>query len=170
MAVLLCGCGGGMPEAAPTTTTTPATSAKVTTTTTSTPTTTTLATSTTATTRPAVVPGVLANCTAPPPQTLAVEPAEIFIACADAGIGVEDLTWNRWTAEGANGSGVLWENDCTPNCATGVVKDYPAAISLSSVQDSVDGPAFTALVATYRGSTPSGKPVEQFTLELPLHS
>jgi len=177
-AVLLCGCGGGMPEASPTTTTTAPTSTNVTSTTTPTPTTTTQATSTTttqatsttATTRSAGVPGVLADCTSPPPQALAVEPTTIFIACADAGIGVRDLTWNSWSAAGASGSGELWENDCTPDCAAGVVKDYPAAISLSGVQDSVDGPAFTALVATYRGTAPNGKPVEQFRLELPLNS
>jgi hypothetical protein len=170
MTVLLCACGGGSPEASPTTTTKATTPTKVTTTTTSTPTTTTQATSVTTTSHPVALPGVLANCTSPPPQSLAVEPTTIFIACADAGIGVLDLTWSSWTAEGAGGSGELWENDCTPDCAAGVVKDYPAAISLSGVEDSVDGPAFTTLVATYRGTTPNGRPVEQFTLELPLRS
>jgi hypothetical protein len=112
-------------------------------------------------------PGVLADCTSPPPETLQVEPRSITVACADHGIGAQDLTWSSWTSTEANATGEVWWNDCTPDCANGVFKNYPATISLSDVRPSPDGPAFTMLTATYEGAQPNGKPVETFQLELP---
>jgi len=113
-------------------------------------------------------PGVLANCTAPPPQSLQVEPSSITVACADAGIGAKDLVWSSWTATTATAGGEVWENDCTPTCAGGTIKLYPASITLSSVQATRDGPAFTAMTATYSGAEPNGHPTDTFGLETPL--
>jgi hypothetical protein len=112
-------------------------------------------------------PGVLADCAGPPPLSLQVEPPSIIVACADAGIGAQDLVWSTWTSSGASGSGDIWQNDCTPDCANGVVRYYPASITLSDVQPSSDGPAFTVLTATYRGAEPNGNPTDTYRLELP---
>jgi hypothetical protein len=131
-------------------------------------TTTTAANVTTTTARPGG-PGVLADCTAPAAQqSLDVEPSSITVACADAGIGARDLAWSTWGASGATAVGVVWENDCTPSCAAGTIKRYPAAITLSNVQPSRDGPTFTAMTATYSGPEPNDRPIDTFTLELPL--
>ena len=113
-------------------------------------------------------PGVLANCTAPAPQSLAVEPSTIYVACADAGIGARDLVWSSWTASTATAAGDVWENDCTPNCASGTIKLYPASITLSEVQSSRNGPTFTSLTATYSGTEPNGRRTDTFMLEKPL--
>jgi hypothetical protein len=114
-------------------------------------------------------PGVLANCTAPAPQqSLEVEPSSITVACADAGIGAKDLVWSTWGASGASAVGEVWENDCTPSCAAGTIKLYRAAVSLSDVKPSRDGPTFTAMTATYVGAEPNGHPTDTFTLEPPL--
>ena len=128
---------------------------------------TTTANVTTTTARPGG-PGVLADCTSPPPQSLEVEPPSITVACADNGIGAENLTWSDWSATGATAVGDVWENDCTPSCAGGTIKLYPASITLSDVKASNDGPTFTTLTATYRGPEPNGRPTDIFTLELPL--
>jgi hypothetical protein len=97
-----------------------------------------------------------------------VEPASISVACADNGIGAKDLTWQSWSATSAAGSGQVWENDCTPNCAEGTINLYPASISLSDVMSSRDGPTFTMMTATYSGAEPNGHPTDTFMLELPL--
>jgi hypothetical protein len=131
-------------------------------------TTTTAANATTTTARPNS-PGVLANCTAPAAQqSLDVEPSSITVACADNGIGAQDLAWSTWGASGAAAVGDVWENDCTPNCAAGTIKLYRAAITLSDVQPSKDGPTFTAMTATYSGAEPNGRQTDTFTLERPL--
>jgi hypothetical protein len=98
--------------------------------------------------------------------SLQIEPSSIIVACADAGIGARGLTRSTWTSSGASGSGDVWQNDCTPNCANGVVKDYPASITLSDVQPTSDGPAFTVLTATYSGAEPNGNPTDTYRLEL----
>jgi hypothetical protein len=122
---------------------------------------------TTTTARPSG-PGVLAACTSPPPQHLAVEPSSITVACADNGIGAEDLVWHSWTGTTATATGDVWENDCTPSCAGGTIRRYPASITLSDVQASGDGPTFTAMTATYSGAEPNGHPTDTFGLEKPL--
>jgi hypothetical protein len=122
---------------------------------------------TTTTSRPSG-PGVLADCTSPPPQHLEVEPSSITVACADAGIGAQDLVWLSWTDTMATASGDVWENDCTPSCAAGTIKHYPASITLSDVQTSRDGPTFTAMTATYSGPEPNGHPTDTFGLQQPL--
>jgi len=99
-----------------------------------------------------------------------VEPPSIIVACADAGIGVQGLTWSRWTSTAASGSGQVWWNDCTPDCATGTVHHYPASVALSDVQPSPGGAAFSVLTVTYTGAEPDGKPVDTFQLELPQGS
>jgi hypothetical protein len=121
---------------------------------------------TTTTARPSG-PGVLADCTSAPPQHLAVEPWSITVACADNGIGAEDLVWHTWTGSTATAVGEVWENDCTPSCAGGTVTRYPASITLSDVQASGDGPTFTAMTATYSGAEPNGHPTDTFGLEKP---
>ena len=120
------------------------------------------------TTRAPSSPGVLANCTAAPPQHIEVEPAKIVVACADAGIGAQDLVWHSWRATTATATGVVWENNCTPTCASGTIGHYPASITLSDVQPSNDGPTFVRMTATYRGAEPNGHATDTFDLEKPL--
>ena len=111
---------------------------------------------------------MLADCTAATPQHLAVEPRKIVVACADAGIGADDLVWHTWTRTAASAAGEVWENDCMPNCASGTVNHYRASITLTAVEPSRDGPTFTSMIATYRGAGPDGRPTDTFSLEKPL--
>jgi len=105
-----------------------------------------------------VLPGVVANCTTAPPHGLTARPTEIVIACADAGLGVEHLTWSSWTASSATGQGSLWLNLCKPYCADGTFAHYPVKTALSDVKDSSDGPWFGVLTVTFEGTRPESLP------------
>ena len=116
------------------------------------------------------LPGVLSDCTAPPPmgQRVQVAPVSIVLACADNGLGVASLDWTTWTEIAATGTGVVWENDCKPDCAMGTVEYYPASITLSGVQASGPGRlVFSKLTAVYRGRGPAGHATDHFCLPLP---
>lgn len=66
-------------------------------------------------------------------------PSIITLTCADAGIGVQDMTWATWTSSGATGHGLLWLNLCKPDCAAGKFARYPVRVALSDVQASAHG-------------------------------
>lgn len=138
-----------------------------------------------ATTLPNVAPGtsttgagpgatteVAANCDGPAgsPRMLSVDPATIVIACADGGIGLQDLRWTTWGAASATGTGTLWLNLCTPDCAEGTIAHYRADVTLSHVAGTAWGPAFSQASLTYPGAAPtdaSGQVLAQFSLWYP---
>lgn len=119
---------------------------------------------------PPQLPGVIDDCTAAPPQgeQSAVEPRSITLACADDGLGIGDLAWSAWTATGATGTGRVWANDCTPNCAEGKFHYDPAAITLSGVKDTTkDGLLFSRVTVTYQTADPAAPALDNFPLPMP---
>lgn len=112
--------------------------------------------------------GVVSACDAPP-HLLSREPSVIILACADAGIGVQDLTWTSWTASSATGQGVLWENECVPTASCGASKysRYPVAVTLSAVKASAQGPWFSRLTVTWKDGRPPNQTPDTFSLEGP---
>jgi hypothetical protein len=76
------------------------------------------------------------------------------ITCADAGLGVEHLTWSAWAATTAAGQGSLWLNLCQPNCADGKYGHYPVKVTLTDVRNSAQGPWFKDLKIAYEGARP----------------
>lgn len=69
------------------------------------------------------------------------KPTEIDVACADAGITVQGITWSTWNANTARGRGTLVWNTCLPkDCAGGIVQKYKARIVLDRV---ASGPGVT---------------------------
>jgi hypothetical protein len=122
------------------------------------------------TTAPPTLPEVIFDCTAPPPsaQQSKVKPSSIVLACADNGIGVQDLAWSNWTTTTATGTGKVWENTCTPNCAQGTFGYYPATITLSGVVNTPsNGYLFSQLTALYQSTGPNGHTSDHFRLPLP---
>lgn len=117
-------------------------------------------------------PVVEYNCLAAAHTTkVGVEPKSIAISCATAGISAVDLTWVSWQGTAAVAKGFIVANDCTPNCALGTFKHYPADITLNGVVDSTHGPVFTQMVVTYTSTglrrVPTGSLIRQFPLEHP---
>ena len=83
-----------------------------------------------------------------------VAPPTFTIACADAGMGVQDLHWTSWTPKLASGYGTFWENDCTPSCADGHVHYYPSREVLwgsAAVQGHPADRRYTKLTVIFTG-------------------
>ena len=88
----------------------------------------------------------------------AYEPKTLLVVCGVASTNVTNVTWTSWTATGAAGSG-------TVNLAgSGHHASAPAALSLSTVVQTGNGPQFSQLRVTWSGTSPDGHPVDQFHL------
>jgi len=113
--------------------------------------------------------GVVSACDDAPPHSLSRDPSVIILACADAGIGVQDLTWTSWTASSATGQGMLWENECVPTASCGANKfsHYPVAVTLSAVKASAAGPWFSQLKVTWKDGRPPNQTPDTFILQRP---
>lgn len=113
-------------------------------------------------------PGVIADCTSAPPHRLSIRPAAIVLACADNGLGVQQLTWTAWGASTATGQGTFWEHVCTPYCAaSSKYAHFPVSVTLSRVKTSAQGQWFSRLTVTWQGKRPSGTMPDVFPLEAP---
>ena len=110
---------------------------------------------------------VVADCAAAAPYPLSREPVSITLACADAGIGVQDMLWTSWTTTAATGTGLLWEKLCVPDCASGKMGYYPVAVTLSAVRASAKGRWFSELTVSWQGSRPPNQTPDTFTLMPP---
>jgi hypothetical protein len=71
---------------------------------------------------------------------------------------VESVTWTRWDANGAEGTGDMRTRDCQPNCARGLTQTIPATITLTGVRE-CDGRRYFAAAALRidPAKTPSGE-------------
>ena len=61
------------------------------------------------------------------------KPKSITLTCADGGMVVTDITWDNWSAQGAQGSGIYLENNCEPDCASGTYSKTQVAITLTNL-------------------------------------
>jgi hypothetical protein len=111
---------------------------------------------------------VVANCAAAAPYALRKEPLSITLACADAGIGVQDMLWMSWTPTTATGSGLLWEKLCVPDCATGKIGYYPVDVTLFAVRSSAKGRWFSELRVSWQGNRPPNQTPDIFPLMPPV--
>ncbi|QSY52497.1 hypothetical protein J3S04_19195 [Streptomyces griseocarneus] len=90
------------------------------------------------------------------------EPTIITLDCSTAGRVASGIQWDRYTAAGADGSGVVQVSSGAAGAAAG--KSFPARLRLFGPKE-VDGlVAFTALEVTYTGATPKGEHTEVFPI------
>lgn len=88
---------------------------------------------------------VIADC-----QHATQVPRKVLPACGDANEYARVTDWRSWTRHQARGSGTFVVNDCTPTCAAGTFRRYPATFSLHRVRTGADGTRlFTRLGVTY---------------------
>jgi hypothetical protein len=59
-------------------------------------------------------------------------PKTILLTCADGGWLVTEIRWNSWTTNSASGVGVYSENQCDPDCASGVRIESKVKVRLTS--------------------------------------
>ncbi len=90
----------------------------------------------------------------------AIRPATMFFGCCGqvliGGAGVSSrqfrsgkrghIRWTVWTTLGATGTGLLWIDDCTPDCANGTFQSHSVSITATDVRAS----RYTRLVLIYR--------------------
>jgi hypothetical protein len=65
----------------------------------------------------------LSNC-----GKLTYQPSSVVMACGDAGLIAESLTWSRWTNKSAVGSGTGVAKTCVPDCASGGTTSGPIEV------------------------------------------
>jgi len=96
--------------------------------------------------RPTVAP----NCLGKP----TVKPAEVVLACADAGLGVRGIVWVGWGQAVAAGVGTAFANDCTPTCSAGHFHSYRGVLLLSGSQRCGGKIAYKTAAVAVVGSPP----------------
>jgi hypothetical protein len=96
-------------------------------------------------------PSSVPNCLGKP----VVRPAQVILACADAGLGLEKISWLGWGGPVAAGVGTAYANDCTPSCAAGHVHDYRAVLLLSGSQPCDGARAYRTATVAIVGRPPA---------------
>jgi hypothetical protein len=64
---------------------------------------------------------------------------------------MDGITWSSWGGDTAQGNGVLSDNDCTPDCASGHPDTYSAHIVLSDIQTVNGTREYTHYTVTFDG-------------------
>lgn len=82
------------------------------------------------------------------------KPTSIQPFCADAGMPITEIRWQRYGAKSARGSGVAEVNNCKPNCAAGKTRDYAVRVRLTRVRQCGDVPQFTRLRIAFADNRP----------------
>jgi hypothetical protein len=60
-----------------------------------------------------------------------VRPTGFTLTCADGNNYLVHLSWSSWSASSAEGTGADMVNNCTPYCAAGRFRSYPADVTFS---------------------------------------
>jgi hypothetical protein len=67
-------------------------------------------------------------------EILEQRPEQLTKFCADAGVYVYNIKWERWGYNGAEGSGTYSENLCEPSCAEGTRIEEQVDLYLSGIE------------------------------------
>jgi hypothetical protein len=94
------------------------------------------------------------------------------MACADGQLFVYKLKSSKWTANEATGTGVLVWNTCLPtDCASGIVTQYNAKVTLGRVASGPHVTAFSGMTLTFQQfGGPAGADSSTFRLDNPIHT
>lgn len=101
------------------------------------------------------------------------KPSESTPNCADFGQAVFEITWDTWSAEGAEGRGKYSINDCDPDCASGTRHETNVEVSLENLY--TDGERYFLRDFSYRAkkeampghSRTGGWDVADFYIDVP---
>lgn len=93
------------------------------------------------------------------------QPRNLIITCADANMGIENISWKSWNTVEASGEGVFYENNCSPDCATGSLIRQEAEIQLSNIQRDKNGKSvFTEIIVQTREKQQAGGYMDTYSL------
>lgn len=68
----------------------------------------------------------------------------------DGSAAVRGLAWSGWGTPVARGTGLEFDDNCHPDCATGTFFAYPAVVTLSDLKTWSGGRAYSRMVITER--------------------
>ena len=97
------------------------------------------------------------------------KPSVILKFCADAGVGIGQIEWTSWSAEGGRGTGTYEINDCAPTCVEGKRHYSDVEIILSKIKTIDDKKALTFISITTKDGKflpLSQSPNDEWPLEL----
>ncbi len=67
-------------------------------------------------------------------EILEQRPEQLTKFCADAGVYIYDIKWQKWGYNGAEGTGKYSENLCEPSCAEGKRVEEQVELYLSGIE------------------------------------
>lgn len=85
-------------------------------------------------------------------ELLEQRPEQQTTYCADFGVLVYDIKWDKWDASGATGTGIYSTKICEPSCADGTRLDAPVKVFLSDLK--TDGQKYYLMKFRYEGEEP----------------
>jgi hypothetical protein len=94
-----------------------------------------------------------------PGQASQVKPTSYVTFCADGGDIYVKMHWISWSPQLASATSVLGVNNCTPNCASGHIKNYPVLNVLwgsAAVPGHPGELAYTHMTVIFTGAKPGG--------------
>lgn len=96
-----------------------------------------------------------------------VKPKEIVITCADAGVVVTGISWKKWNANKATGTGTLTWNTCLPeSCVAGIVQTYKAKVTLDGLASAPgERDVFSQMTLTFTQGGPASADGAVYTLD-----
>lgn len=84
-----------------------------------------------------------------------VAPASVVLACGDAGMIADGLTWTGWGAAQVTATGTATVKTCDPDCATGGTAQYPITLTASDLRDCSYGePQYTLVTYAFPAGSP----------------
>jgi hypothetical protein len=97
-----------------------------------------------------------------------VQPRQVVVTCADGGVTVMRITWSRWDANTARGTGTLAWNTCLPTtCVDGIVETYKVRITLGRVASGPEAAVFTRMTLAFPDGGPAAAETATYTLDNP---
>lgn len=98
-----------------------------------------------------------------------MKPKEIVLSCADAGVALTKLTWSKWDANGATGTGTLTWNTCLPKtCVAGIVQKYKVKVELGGLASGPNLNVFSQANLTFPKGGPAALETGSYTLDNPV--
>lgn len=66
-------------------------------------------------------------------ESIVQRPTTLTNTCADFGEAIYGIKWTIWDINGAKGSGKYSINECKPNCAVGIRREFVVSLTLDRV-------------------------------------
>lgn len=93
------------------------------------------------------------------------KPSSITLTCGDGGMYLDQITYSAWDPTSAQGSGIYFENNCDPECASGKMIETKVSISLKNpIKDSAGKMIFSQLIMTSKTELFNGTKTASFDI------